>query len=544
MAKQTAHTVAVMELEVVAAWALVVAMLLPALAALVTLGTAPGPARVAEPVVRATGAAAVLALPGAVAAWRDPLELTVAGHGIWLDRVGALAVVLVAGVASIVASFAARALRGEAYATRFFALAGLLASASMLVATAARLSGLVVAWLVVSACVVGLVGLTGTPDARRAARRTRLTLAVGDVALVLAATIVALRWGDLDLRGPRPPLSGSTGWVVAAGLLVLLAAMTRSAQVPAHRWLIGTVWAPTPVSALLHAGVVNAGGLLLIRTWGIVGVSAVVTYVALVVGTSTLVTGTLRARSRGDAKGALAESTVAQMGFMTMTCALGAHAAALLHLLAHGLFKAALFLGAGSAVATVVRARRFPRLAEPLSTTWRIAAVVVPAAPVVGAVAVALRGSGPYGTLAGELLIGFCVAAAAVAVGATIVRRQQSPGVRITALVVTGAAAAAYMTVVHAVVRALLVDLPEPGDAVPGAWWLVPVAVSVGLAFAVVHGLGGAAFDGLRTQLYARSALPHPVAASRPARIGQTRVRPPATADAGPAGAPVSEDPA
>ena len=208
MAKQAAHTVARMELGVVAAWAVVVAMLLPVLAALVTAATAPGPARVAAPVVRATGAAAILALPTAVLAWRDPLELTVAGHGIWLDRVGALAVVLVAGVASIVASFAARALRGEAYATRFFALAGLLASASMLVATAARLSGLVVAWLVVSACVVGLVGLTGTPDARRAARRTRLTLAVGDVALVLAATIVAVRWGDLDSARPATAALG------------------------------------------------------------------------------------------------------------------------------------------------------------------------------------------------------------------------------------------------------------------------------------------------------------------------------------------------
>ena len=97
------------------------------------------------------------------------------------------------------------------------------------------------------------------------------------------------------------------------------------------------------------------------------------------------------------------------------------------------------------------------------------------------------------------------------------------------------------MTVIHAVVRALLVDLPEPGDAVPGAWWLVPVALSVGLTFAVIHGLGGAAFDGVRTQLYARSALPHPVAATRPARTVQTRVRRPATVDAG---APVGEDPA
>ncbi len=110
--------------------------------------------------------------------------------GLWVDRSVLVVVLLVTGVAATVTSYARRSLRGEPYRERFFALAGLVTVASVVLATAATITLLTAAWLVVSAGVAGLIGLTGTPEALAAARRARRTLAVGDVALVAATALV------------------------------------------------------------------------------------------------------------------------------------------------------------------------------------------------------------------------------------------------------------------------------------------------------------------------------------------------------------------
>ena len=136
----------------------------------------------------------------------------------------------------------------------------------------------------------------------------------------------------------------SVAWVAVP---LAVAAMARSAQWPFHSWLPDTMEAPSPVSALLHAGIVNAGGILLIRCAALLARSPESCMLLAGVGTVTIVLGSLAAAQQVRLKQSLAWSTVAQMGFMTVQCAVAAYPAALLHVIGHGAYKAAAFLGSG-----------------------------------------------------------------------------------------------------------------------------------------------------------------------------------------------------
>jgi NAD(P)H-quinone oxidoreductase subunit 5 len=159
--------------------------------------------------------------------------------------------------------------------------------------------------------------------------------------------------------------------------LVALAVIFKSAQLPVHGWLIQVMEAPTPVSALLHAGVVNLGGFVLIRLAALLSAAPVAQAMLVVVGSLTAVLAGLVMMTRISIKVRLAWSTCAQMGFMLLECGLGLYELALLHLLAHSLYKAYAFLTAGEAVADARRRQLFPAgaAASPLRLlTARIAA--------------------------------------------------------------------------------------------------------------------------------------------------------------------------
>jgi NADH-quinone oxidoreductase subunit L len=133
-------------------------------------------------------------------------------------------------------------------------------------------------------------------------------------------------------------------------LLLLIAAMARSAQLPFHVWLPETMDTPTPVSALMHAGIVNAGGFLINRLAPLYGLAPTTLHVAFMIGGLTAILGAAMMLTQSDIKKALGYSTMGQMGYMTMECGLGAFALAIFHLIAHGIFKATLFLNAGSLI--------------------------------------------------------------------------------------------------------------------------------------------------------------------------------------------------
>lgn len=152
-------------------------------------------------------------------------------------------------------------------------------------------------------------------------------------------------------------------------LLIVLAVIIPAAQWPFQRWLIESVVAPTPVSAIMHAGLVNAGGIMLTRFSPLFN-GDIVSIILLVMASISVLIGSGISLVQVDYKRQLVGSTIGQMGFMLIQCALGAYIAAIIHLILHGLFKATLFLQAGSAV------RGFevsPQVNERSSFVWIIA---------------------------------------------------------------------------------------------------------------------------------------------------------------------------
>jgi NADH:ubiquinone oxidoreductase subunit 5 (subunit L)/multisubunit Na+/H+ antiporter MnhA subunit len=292
--------------------------------------------------------------------------------GLTADRVGAILLLLTSLVGLVVQSFASRSLLGDPRATRFHVLAAVLASATSLVAIAATGSGLLVAWLATSVTLVALLGHKAPwPPAVRSQRLTARSFAVGDAALAIGTIVAIAAVGDLDLRVIGAEAAaldaetiGSVSALTVVALALVLAGVARSALVPLHAWLPSTLAAPTPVSALLHAGVINGAGVLLIRFSPVFGASVSAMALAFAVGVATALFATAVMLVRTDVKGGLVWSTSGQMGFMVLQLGVGAFAAALFHIVGHALYKAAMFLGAGGAITAHRRHQQRPHLGQ------------------------------------------------------------------------------------------------------------------------------------------------------------------------------------
>jgi NADH-quinone oxidoreductase subunit L len=155
-------------------------------------------------------------------------------------------------------------------------------------------------------------------------------------------------------------MSGAT----AVTLLIFIGAMTKSAQFPVHIWLPRSLYAPTPIHALLHAGIINAGGFLLTRLAPLYGLSSTSLHVVFVVGMLTALLGATMMLTQNDIKKTLGFSTIGQMGYMIMECGLGAFSLAIFHLIAHGLFKATVFLNCGNVIHKARQEPSFPHTAH------------------------------------------------------------------------------------------------------------------------------------------------------------------------------------
>ncbi len=201
-----------------------------------------------------------------------------------------------------------------------------------------------------------LVFYPDRPGALVAAHKKFLVSRLGDACLWIAIALVRFAVGSTNLDVIARWAHGQSTLPVSvqlAALSFVIAASLKSAQLPFHGWLTQVMEAPTPVSALLHAGVVNIGGFLMIRLAELMARAPVAQLALLVIGLSTTVIAALVMRTCASVKVALAWSTCAQMGFMLVECALGAWHLALLHLVAHSLYKAHAFLSAGGAVDTL-----------------------------------------------------------------------------------------------------------------------------------------------------------------------------------------------
>ena len=229
-------------------------------------------------------------------------------------------------------------------------------------------------WLMAGAAIAVGLGLRQLllfyrhrPEARRAAAKFSLVWHGGDAALLGAAVLLTLGFGTADLATLAAAAAntglGVTGQI-AVGLLVL-AAILKTAAFPLHGWLTEVMEAPTPVSALLHAGIINSGGVLLIGAAGLVQLSPGAMAALVMLGGFTALFGAAVMLTQSAVKTSLAWSTVSQMGFMLLQCGLGLWALALLHIVAHSLYKAHAFLSSGGAVAAVAATRRPGPVAVP-----------------------------------------------------------------------------------------------------------------------------------------------------------------------------------
>ena len=283
------------------------------------------------------------------------------GLSIRLDAVSAVMFLLVSFIGWVVVRYAATYLDGEARQGAFTGWLCMTLASVLLLVLSGNLVQLVLAWVATSFFLHRL--LLFYPDriaARRAAAKKFVTARLGDAALISGAVMLVLAYGTTDIAAILSAARSGSGGGLAIGAAAFLAAaaLLKSAQFPTHGWLTEVMETPTPVSALLHAGVINAGGFLLIRFADVMLLApAVLAFLVLIGGFTALFAG-LVMLTQPAVKTSLAWSTVAQMGFMILECGLGLFPLALLHIVAHSLYKAQSFLASGGAVDLIAANRR------------------------------------------------------------------------------------------------------------------------------------------------------------------------------------------
>lgn len=291
----------------------------------------------------------------------------VARMAVRLDAVSATMAVLVAFVGWVVVRYARTYLDGEAREGAFHGwLLATLAAVLMLV-QAGSLAVLVAGFVAIG---VGLRRLLlfypDRAEARRAAAKFTLVWGAGDGVLVLAAGLFWVAFGTADIAALGAAAAGGLPVTAQVGVaLLVLAAALKTATFPLHGWLTEVMEAPTPVSALLHAGIINGGGFLLIRLADLVQASPGAMAALVMLGGLTALFGAAVMLTQSAVKTALAWSTVAQMGFLLLQIGMGLWALALLHIVAHSLYKAHAFLASGGAVVAVAQVHRPGPVAVP-----------------------------------------------------------------------------------------------------------------------------------------------------------------------------------
>lgn len=361
--------------------------------------------RIARLSVIATGItfALTVAMLGLIVAGHGPGQIAAAGEiGVLLsDPLSTVMAVLIAGISFIVHLYSVRYMVEEAGYVRFFVLLDMMTAALLIMVAAGDLITLLAACHVIGVLLYFLLGQdTRSPSAYRYAFWTFFTYRIGDLALVLAAALLYWTYGTWSLpqifegveAHPAARSFFGVPVVEAVGALLALAAFARSAQFLLHTWLPYTMAGPTPVSALMHAGIVNAGGFLINRFAPIFVHTGDILHGIFLVGLVTAVIGSVLMLTQNDIKKSLGYSTMGQMGFMVMECGLGAFSLAIFHLIAHGTFKGTLFLGAGGVIGearkddgvpkdhlyTFVVEKRPARRRQP----WLLMAVITLAVPV------------------------------------------------------------------------------------------------------------------------------------------------------------------
>ncbi|MEU9484289.1 NADH-quinone oxidoreductase subunit L [Streptomyces decoyicus] len=270
-----------------------------------------------------------------------------------LDQLSMTFVLLITGVGSLIHIYSIGYMEHDERRRRFFGYLNLFLAAMLLLVLADNYLLLYVGWEGVGLASYLLIGFwQHKPSAATAAKKAFLVNRVGDMGLSIAIMLMFTTFGTFAF-GPVLAATGDTseGKLTAIGLMLLLAACGKSAQVPLQSWLGDAMEGPTPVSALIHAAtMVTAGVYLITRSGAVFNAAPTAQLAVVVVGAVTLLFGAIVGCAKDDIKKALAGSTMSQIGYMILAAGLGpiGYAFAIMHLVTHGFFKAGLFLGAGS----------------------------------------------------------------------------------------------------------------------------------------------------------------------------------------------------
>ncbi|WP_406230808.1 NADH-quinone oxidoreductase subunit L [Nocardia sp. NBC_01009] len=273
--------------------------------------------------------------------------------GLQLDQLSICFALLITGVGSLIHIYSIGYMSHDPARRRFFAYLNLFLAAMLLLVLANNYLVLYLGWEGVGLASYLLIGFWHEkPSAATAAKKAFVVNRVGDMGLAIAMFTMFTTFGSINFTDVFGAASAaSEGKLTAIGLLLLLAACGKSAQVPLQSWLGDAMEGPTPVSALIHAAtMVTAGVYLIARSGPIFDLAPNARLGVVLVGAVTLLFGAIVGCAKDDIKKALAASTMSQIGYMVLAAGLGpaGYAVAIMHLLTHGFFKAGLFLGAGS----------------------------------------------------------------------------------------------------------------------------------------------------------------------------------------------------
>ena len=309
--------------------------------------------------------AAVAALPFFVSARASEEAVTVVHLFDWIPGLGAGAELLwdplsatmtlvVTGVGALIHIYSVGYMHGDPRFSRFFTYLNLFIASMLILVLANNFALLFVGWELVGLCSYLLISFWYTrPSAAAAGKKAFVVNRIGDFGFMVALMIIFLSFGTLSytevLHDPGAVIGATTA--TAIGLLLLVGAAGKSAQLPLYVWLPDAMEGPTPVSALIHAAtMVTAGVYLVARCAPIFGLSDLAGGVVATVGALTALLAATIAIAQRDIKRVLAYSTISQLGYMFMAVGVAGYVAGLFHLVTHAVFKALLFLGAGSVI--------------------------------------------------------------------------------------------------------------------------------------------------------------------------------------------------
>lgn len=275
--------------------------------------------------------------------------------GLQIDQLSMCFVLLISGVGSLIHIYSVGYMAEDPDRRRFFGYLNLFLASMLLLVVADNYVLLYVGWEGVGLASYLLIGFWyHKPSAATAAKKAFVMNRVGDAGLAVGMFLTFSTFGTLSYAGVFAGVPAASRAVLTAiGLLMLLGACAKSAQVPLQAWLGDAMEGPTPVSALIHAAtMVTAGVYLIVRSGPLYNLAPTAQLAVVIVGAVTLLFGAIIGCAKDDIKRALAASTISQIGYMVLAAGLGpaGYAFAIMHLLTHGFFKAGLFLGSGAVI--------------------------------------------------------------------------------------------------------------------------------------------------------------------------------------------------